>query len=400
MSDFKFAKVPDVVEIEGNDLVASPTTIDANVRSVYIHVPFCKHRCGYCDFTLVAGRDELVPEYLRAMDLELPNVRGHALDTLYFGGGTPSHLEPDELDQLFRLVLKRFDISPTTEVTVEANPDGLTTDKIDVMQQHGVNRVSLGVQSFRDDVLKFLERDHRADDVEEVAERLRSRIPNFSVDLIFAVPGQSLSEWRIAMEHAIALKPKHISTYGLTIEKGTAFWSRLQKGKFRQAPDELERDMYAAAMDDLPEAGFEQYEISNFARPGFRSRHNSVYWTGQPYEAFGPGAARFVNGCRQTNHRSVTSWLKRVLGGHSPVAESETLSTEDRARELLVIGIRRCEGINKATFAQSTGMDVNDLVAGRLTEHIQAHMVHDSESTLKLTREGRFVADSIVVDLL
>lgn len=378
----------------------SPPSIDSNVRSVYIHVPFCKHRCGYCDFTLVAGRDELVPEYLRAIDLELPDVRGHSLDTLYFGGGTPSHLQPDQLEQLFRLVLDRFELSPNTEVTVEANPDGLTTEKIGVMQQWGVNRVSLGVQSFRDDVLQFLERDHRADDVRDVAEYLRSRIPNFSVDLIFAVPGQSLSEWDVEMQQAMDLAPKHISTYSLTIEKGTTFWSRLRKGSFQQTPEELDRDMHAAAMDTLPAFGFEQYEISNFAQSEYRSRHNCVYWTGEPYEAYGPGAARYVDGCRQTNHRSVTTWLKRVLNGQSPVAETETLPPEDRARELLFVGLRRCDGVDKDAFAQRTGFEVDNLTAGRLVDHINAGLIEDTVTTLRLTREGRFVANSVVVDLL
>ncbi len=374
--------------------------IGDEIRSVYVHVPFCKHRCGYCDFTLVAGRDELIADYLRALNLELPDTAGHELDTLYFGGGTPSHLEPDDLDRLLSIVSRRFSLTPQTEITVEANPDGFTAEKIEVLRTHGVNRVSLGVQSFRADVLKFLERDHQADDVARVAEQLQSRIPNFSVDLIFAVPGQSLPEWQEAMTQAVELKPKHISTYGLTIEKGTAFWSRVRKGQFRQAPDELEREMYAAAMDELPGYGFGQYEISNFAGDGYESKHNSVYWTGQPYEAYGPGASRYVGQRRETNHRSVTTWLKRVIAGESPVAESDELSAEDRARELLAVGIRRCDGVNKAEFHETIGVEVDELIRGRVDQYIGAGLVEDSSDCVRLTRDGRFVADSIVVDLL
>ena len=251
--------------------------IYAEPRAAYLHVPFCAHRCGYCDFTLVAGRDDLTDDYLRAMSVELASLeRAREVDTVFFGGGTPTHLPPKQLAGLLELTRKWFVLAPGYEWSVEANPFGLSDEKIELLADAGVNRISLGVQSFDADVLKLLERDHRADEVVSAVERIRRRIENVGLDLIFGVPGQSFDLWRETLSKAIKLKPTHLSTYGLTFEKGTAFWTRREKGALAQLPDELERDMYAATMSDLAAAGFEHYEISNFARPGFRCRHNQT----------------------------------------------------------------------------------------------------------------------------
>jgi len=370
-------------------------------RSAYVHVPFCRHRCGYCDFTLVAGRDDLIESYLAALDRELDSVAGPMeLDTLFLGGGTPTHLSPAQLGRLFELLLARFRPASGAEFSVEANPADVTDERVAVLADAGVNRVSLGVQSFDDAILKALERDHDAATVQIAVERLRRRFENISVDLIFAVPGQSISLWKDTLQRAIELRPAHVSTYGLTVEKGTAFWSRRQKGLLPSLPDDLEREMYAAAMDELAAAGLEQYEISNFARPGFACRHNEVYWTGKPYLAFGPGAASFVNGVRTTNHRSVTTWIKRVLAGESPVMESERLPPEDAARERLVIGLRRTAGVDLSQFAVETGFSVDQLAAEPIQLHVAAGLLERTPTHLRLTCEGRFLSDSVTVDLL
>lgn len=370
-------------------------------RSAYIHVPFCARRCGYCDFTLVAGQDRLIGDYLRALTLEMePLPEGMPLDTLFFGGGTPTHPAPDQLRQLFAIVRRHFTLMPGYEFTIEANPNDLTDEKIGVLAEAGVNRVSLGVQSFDADVLRVLERSHSGEEVIAAIERLRPIIPNLSVDLIFGVPGQSLSLWRETLRQAVELGVTHVSTYGLTFEKGTAFWSRLQRGELATAPEELEREMYAAAMEGLAAAGFEQYEISSFARAGFRCRHNEVYWTGEPYFAFGPGAARYINGRRETNVRGVTGWLNRVLHGQSPVGESEELSPEDRAREAIVLGLRRCEGIDRDEFARRTGFDLQPLAGDTIRRYVSRGLLEECGSRIRLTREGRFLADSVVVDFL
>ncbi len=373
----------------------------AEPRAAYIHVPFCAHRCGYCDFTLVAGKDHLIDDYLRALEMELQTlVEPRSVDTLFFGGGTPTHLSPRQLDRLLRLVLNWFTLADGYEFSVEANPADLDDDKVQILADAGVNRVSLGSQSFDADVLKLLERDHRAADIVSTIERLRPRINNFSLDLIFGVPGQSLELWRATLQQAVALGPKHISTYGLTIEKGTAFWTRRRKGELIPVPDELERDMYAAAMDDLPAAGFEQYEISNFAQPGYQCRHNDVYWRAESYYAFGPGAARYINGRRETNHRSVTAWIKRVLANESPVGDSEQLDPEARARESIALALRRTDGLNRNQFQQRTGYELNNLAAAVIEKHVSGGLMEDNGSDIRLTREGRFLADMVVADFL
>jgi oxygen-independent coproporphyrinogen III oxidase len=369
--------------------------------AAYIHVPFCAHRCGYCDFTLVAGRDDLIGDYLSALEVELASLdTPRAVDTLFLGGGTPTHLPADELDRLLGLVRHWFRLNDGGEFSVEANPAGLDESKVDVLASHGVNRVSLGVQSFDPAILETLERDHDAATVEQTVRRLKKRIDNISLDLIFGVPGQSLALWRQTLARALALDPRHVSTYGLTFEKGTTFWSRRRKGTLVALDDELERAMYAAAIDDLSAAGLLQYELSNFARPGFSCRHNETYWAGLPYYGFGPGAARYLGGRRETNHRGVMTWLARIERGESPVGDHEELAPEDRAREALVLGLRRTAGIRLHEFRDATGFDAADLTAGRLASSIEAGLIEQTPETLRLTREGRFVADTIIVDLL
>ena len=374
---------------------------NSNPKAAYIHVPFCAHRCGYCDFTLVAGRGDLIEDYLRGLEIELSVLKSEVtIDTLFFGGGTPTHLSAEQLQRLTELVLRQFPLSDGYEFSVEANPAGLDDAKIDVLAGAGVNRVSLGIQSFDAAILEILERDHRRDDIYSAVERVRRRIDNVSLDLIFGVPGQSLSLWEETLHEAVNLQPQHISTYGLTFEKGTSFWTRRLKGDLLPAGEELERAMYAAAMDELAAAGYEQYEISNFARPGFLCRHNEVYWRGLPYFGFGPGAARYDGLRRETNHRSVTTWLKRVFAGESAVGDIDELSAEDRARELLILLLRRCEGGAKDEFRQRTGFDVHQLADQSIALFCRDGILEETDTHLRLTTAGRFVADTVFVDLL
>ena len=366
-----------------------------------MHVPFCVHRCGYCDFTLLAGRDDLAGDYLRALEVELRSLeRPREVDTLFFGGGTPTHLASDELARLLKLAREWFRLAPGYEFSVEANPAGLTDEKLRLLADAGVNRVSLGVQSFDEGLLKLLERDHREADILDTVARLQQRFENVSLDLIFALPGQTLAHWRETLRRAIELQPTHLSTYGLTFEKGTAFWSRREKGAIQQLPNELERDMYAAAMDDLAAAGFEQYEISNFARPGYRCRHNQTYWRALPYFGFGPGAARYINGRRESNHRSTTTWIKRVLAGQSGVAMSEELTPEHRAREAIVLGLRQLDGIRRDEFLTLTGFDLDSLVGQTIRREVAAGRIEDFGDGVRITHEGRFFADPVMIAFL
>lgn len=371
-------------------------------QAAYLHVPFCVHRCGYCDFTVIAGRDDLIPAFLSAMERELSSLDSpQPVRTLFLGGGTPTHLPPTALRKFLQLASTWFPSSVDGEFSVEANPADLTDEKIALLANAGVNRVSLGAQSFDAAALDVLERDHTPERIADVVRSLQAAgIENVSLDLIFGVPGQSLDSWQNSLRQAIELEPKHISTYGLTIEKGTAFWNRVAKDELRTLPDELERTMYAVAIDELSAAGFEQYELSNFARPGFACRHNQTYWQGEAYYGFGPGAARYLNGSRETNHRSVFTWLKRIEAGESAVMDSETLTPQDRAHERLALGLRMMAGIDLQEFRSSTGFTIEDLAGAAIEQHLENGLLEIHAGRLRLTREGRFVADTITVDML
>ncbi len=370
-------------------------------RSVYIHVPFCAHRCGYCDFTLVAGRDDLADSYLDALTLEIDRTNCcDELDTLFIGGGTPTHLRADQLERLMQILGDRFTLAPGAEFSVEANPAGLDTDKLDVLANAGANRLSLGIQSFDDRDLLVLERDHNREELGPCVDRVRQRFSNVSFDLIFAVPGQTLAVWNDSLQSALKLRPDHLSTYGLTFEKGTSYWSRRNHGAIQQADESLETDMYAAAIDTLSAAGFEQYEISSFARPGFRCIHNQVYWSGQSYQGFGPGAASYIDARRTCNHRSTTTWLKQTLNGQSAVAETEQLEPDDRAREFLVLSLRRLDGVSHADFQQATQRNLTELAGPALMRMQDQGLITDDAKRVRLTREGLFLFDTVAAELL
>jgi len=371
-------------------------------RSVYVHVPFCKHRCGYCDFTLVAGRDDLIGAYLDSLAIELQRVEKRVeIDTLFFGGGTPTHLPPAELARLFQLLRDSYILASGFEFSVEANPANLSDETVRVLADFGVNRVSLGAQSFDPQALMLLERDHTPGEIAAAVERLRDLgIENVSLDLIFGVPGQSADVWHETLRRAIALEPTHVSAYGLTFEKGTSFWSRREKGLLSQSDEELERTMYGLAMDELPIAGFAQYELSNYARPRFECRHNAMYWSGAPFEAFGPGAARLIDGVRSTNHRSVFTWIKRLKSGESPVGETDSLTPEGRAREAIFVGLRRTAGIERDAFQRLTGFSLDDLAGDVVRRQVELGFLEDTGTHVRLSREGRFVADSVIAEFL
>jgi oxygen-independent coproporphyrinogen-3 oxidase len=403
-------------------------------RSAYLHVPFCRHRCGYCNFTLVAGRDDLIEDYLRALEIELSWLEmPRPVETLFLGGGTPTHLPPRELERLLSLAKKWFPAAncragqagsasadppgwtlvsvgsalaeaslthPAYEFSIEANPIDLEAERTEVLAAAGVTRVSLGVQSFDDKKLAVLERDHRRREIESAYAAARSFAHSVSLDLIFAAPGESLDHWRRDLESAIALAPDHVSTYGLTFEKGTSFWTRRHRSELPQAAEDLEAQMYELAIDTLTAAGYEHYEVSNFARTGHKCRHNEVYWTGGSYFAAGPGASRHIAGRRETNHKSTTTYIRRVLAGQSPVAESEELSPEDRARERLVFGLRRLEGISLADFAHDTGFDIDTLGGQSLTRFVEQGLLDRSQTRLRLTRKGLLVSDALWPELI
>ncbi len=373
----------------------------AVARSAYFHVPFCARRCGYCNFTLVANRADLTESYLRAIEIELRGLgQPREVDTLFFGGGTPTQLKGAQLERLLSLATHWHPPARGHEFSVEANPADVDRDVLRLLARFGVTRISLGAQSFSDEKLHLLERDHTTRDIYRAVKLVREAGMHVALDLIFGAPNETPAAWQADLDAALALEPDHVSTYGLTFERGTTFWNRLSHGQLSQLGDETQREMFARAIDSLTAAELEHYEVSNFARPGQRCRHNEVYWSGGSYFAAGPGASRYLDGVRETNHRSTTTYLKRVLSGRSPIADRERLEPEDRARELLVFGLRRMEGVARDWFTARTGFKIDALVGQPLEHYLALGLFEDAGERIRLTREGLFVSDAIWPDFL
>ncbi len=367
----------------------------ASPRSVYVHVPFCRHRCGYCNFSVVAGRDYLVERYLKSIEIEIGWLDDrYEIDTLFLGGGTPSHLSPDDLARLMGIIRTRFRFANNAEVSAECNPNDLDATTASALADCGCNRVSLGVQSLDGPKLKSLERDHTLDDVHDAVERAKSFAKSVSVDLIFAAPDESLEQWQRDLKSALELQTDHVSAYELTYEKGTQFWNRLKAKAIREADENTRADMYSYAIESLNAAGLAQYEISSFAKKGHRCRHNEVYWNGDPYFAFGPGAARFVDGVREMNHLSTMQYFKQVEAGKRPVDFRERLSSEAAARERLAIALRHVDGVNCDRFSTQTGFTIAQLLGDHGLRWQQQGLLTVDDAA-RLTPAGRMIYNHV-----
>lgn len=283
---------------------------------------------------------------------------------------------------------------------MEANPDSLTEEKAAVLAAFGVNRVSIGVQSFQPRLLNALDRRHRPEHVEAAVTAVRQYIPVVSFDLIFAVPGSTRADWQADLETALAFRPEHISTYGLTYEKGTPLWKQRYRGAIAPVAEDDELAMYEYAIDRLTAAGYEHYEISNFAQPGFRCRHNECYWANEPYYGFGVGAARYIHGARELNIRDTQLYIRRALAGEPTAFQREELPPRERAFETIATQLRRAAGIDRVRFHRQTGFHLDELVStviARLREH---GIVEDDGRCVRLTRRGRCVADAAIAEFL
>ncbi|MEZ6095515.1 MAG: radical SAM family heme chaperone HemW [Pirellulaceae bacterium] len=372
------------------------------IESVYVHVPFCRHRCGYCNFALVADRDYLIDRYLNALSIELEQASPEptALRTLYFGGGTPSHLSNRHLEQIVRMLSRYFSISNETEFTLEANPQDLLQDRADGLNKLGINRVSLGVQSFDDQKLKRLDRDHTADDIRYAIDECHRFANSISIDLIFDAPDESIEDWERELSRVPDLGIHHVSTYELTYEKGTRFWSQLSKGGMEQGSEDKRLEMYKLAIESLGRVGLEQYEISSFALNGHRSMHNQVYWSGKPYWAFGPGASGYVSAKRYQNAASVNRYIQLLESGERPWSDLEALPDEQRCRELFAIGLRQLDGINPIEFERITGRGLASVCPTTVQHLHEIGMLTFERNRIRLSEAGKFVYDSIATEIL
>ncbi len=371
---------------------------------LYVHVPFCTRKCGYCDFYSTVARADQPPALVAALLTELDQAvirPGHQAETIFVGGGTPTVLPQEQMQRLFEALGKLARGSRTHEFTVEANPATLDARKAALLAEAGVDRVSLGAQSFNPSELRVLDREHDPADVERsVAIARAAGIRRLNLDLIFGVPGQTLASWAESLDRALALAPEHLACYGLTYEPGTPLHRRRAVGRLRQADEDLEADLYLMTIDRLAAAGYEQYEISAYARPGGRCLHNLRYWRNLPGVGLGPSASGYLEGRRYRNVPDTAEYVRRVNAGQDAAAEWETLSPLERAGEAAMLGLRMTEGIEPAEFNGQTGFDLWSLYREVIQPHLEAGLLTVTGGRVALTRRGLLVADRIMADFL
>ena len=375
----------------------------AKVRGAYVHVPFCFHKCHYCDFYSVVdtrGRQEAFVDRL-VEELEVCSRYLHApLDTVFVGGGTPTLLSVDQWRRLLDVMRRCLPLQAGSEFTVEANPETVTEELAATLAGGGVNRISIGSQSFHAAHLKTLERWHDPSNVDRAVRIFRAAgIENINLDLIFAIPGQSLNDWAGDLNRALSLEPTHLSCYGLTYEPDTLMSARLSAGEIQRADEDLEAEMYEVTIDALAAAGLEHYEISNWSRPGRRCRHNMLYWTNGEWWPFGPSAAGHVNGVRWKNVRRLDAYLQtRPL---PPIADVEQLDIARAAGEALMLGLRLIDGLPMAAAHDLIRQTAD--ATGRLEaidQAISRRLLDSTDQQLRLTRAGLLLADDIIAQLI
>jgi len=382
------------------DLSAFPTS-RAPV-GLYIHVPFCVRKCRYCDFASRPFSARELERYLDALKREIAQrPDGVVPSTVYIGGGTPTALPEADLERLLALVREAVGSARVEEWTCEANPGTLTAAKARALRAAGVNRLSLGAQTFDADQLLRLGRTHTAEAIGEAVACARAAgFDNIGLDLLYALPGQSPSEAERDLERALALLPEHLSLYALTIEDGTPFAAERDAGRLAAADDETARAQYDRARALLAGAGYIHYEISNFARPGFEGRHNSLYWSGGEYLGFGPSAHSHWRGARRGNFQGLEEWAAALSKGWKPIAFEERLDPAARARETLVFGLRRIAGWQREDFRRATGFDYDELRGPEIEDLERDGLLERGPEGLRLTEGALFVSDAVFRELI
>lgn len=377
-------------------------------QAVYIHIPFCDEICHYCDFAKVYYRTQQRDAYLNALEREIALTLSatpliEPIQTLYLGGGTPTALNLEELNQLFTTINKYFKpfFAPDVEISIEANPDSLTLEKLVYLQSQGVNRLSIGVQTFNEQHLEKMGRTHTKAQVETViAQAKQAGFDNINVDFIYGVPNQTHAEVMADITQFLALDIQHISTYALIIEPHTKFYMQQNRGQLVETEDEIEADMYEAIQLALLANGYEQYELSNFARAGFGSRHNLTYWQNLDYYGFGLGAHGYLNNERYANTRAITAYVKQLSENQRPIVEVNRLSRNEQIEETLFLGLRTREGVNKVTFAQRFGVELTDLYGNVITSHVKKGWIIETSECITLAPNTLFIANQILSDYL
>ena len=363
--------------------------------SAYVHIPFCTQICYYCDFSKVFIKNQPVDSYLEHLLEEFQSYDIQKLRTLYIGGGTPTALSAPQLEILLKGLTKNLDLSSLEELTIEANPGDLDADKIAVLKNSAVNRVSLGVQTFDDKMLKKIGRSHLEKDIYENIDRLKlAGFDNISIDLIYALPGQTMEQVKENVAKAIGLDIPHMSLYSLILENHTVFMNRMRRGKLPLPKEELEAEMFEYIIVELERVGFEHYEISNFSKPGFESRHNLMYWDNAEYYGIGAGASGYVNGVRYKNHGPIRHYLSAVEEGNARITE-EHLSQKEQMEEEMFLGLRKKSGVSMARFEEKFGRSFDGLYGEIVRDLVQQGLMQIDGDRVRMTKRGLFLGDTV-----
>ena len=363
--------------------------------SAYVHIPFCTQICYYCDFSKVFIKNQPVDSYLEHLIEEYDSYDIQKLRTLYIGGGTPTALSAPQLAFLLEKLTDKLDLSYLEELTIEANPGDLDEEKIAVLKDSPVNRVSLGVQTFNDRMLKQIGRSHSEKDIyENIANLKKAGFDNISIDLIYALPKQTMDDVKTNVAKAIALDIPHMSLYSLILENHTVFMNRMRRGKLPLPKEDLEAEMFEYIIAELEKAGFEHYEISNFSKPGFESRHNLMYWDNAEYYGIGAGASGYVDGVRYKNHGPIRHYLQAVEAGNARVQE-EVLTLKEKMEEEMFLGLRKKSGVSKKRFEEKFGLSFEDQYGAVVSELTEQGLLVPDKDIVRMTKKGLFLGDTV-----
>lgn len=372
------------------------------MAGIYIHIPFCKSRCIYCGFystTLLDLRKKYINAVCREMELRKNYIR-EPFSTIYLGGGTPSLLDEAELTKLFLYINNVYDVDRNAEITMECNPDDITPKFTNMLSRLPINRISMGAQTFADSRLRLLHRRHNSDEVKHAVKLLREAgIKNISIDLMFGFPDESLSQWKEDISAALALNVEHISAYSLMYEEDTPLWKMLDTGKVKEIDEELSLTMFKELVCQLTDAGYEHYEISNFARPGYRSRHNSSYWHQVPYIGLGAAAHSFDLNSRQWNVADLKLYIEEINNGIIPM-ECEELDNDKTFNDIITTALRTSDGINLNALETRLGKRYRNTLISAAGKHIEQGLLEIRHDRLRLTSEGIFISDMVMSDLM
>lgn len=373
------------------------------MAGLYIHIPFCTKRCLYCDFfsnTEMKYKEPYLSAVIRELELRKDYLEGETVETIYFGGGTPSQLQAADFSRIFEAIHRLFDVSPCAEITLEANPDDMTPGYVAGLQTLPFNRVSMGVQSFKEEDLRFLNRRHNREQALLAVDLCKKNgLENISVDLIYGLPGQTLEEWKQNLDTVIRLDIPHISAYHLIYEEGTALYKLKEAGKIIPVDEDLSVALFTSLIDQLTANGYLHYEISNFARPGMLSRHNSSYWIGKKYLGIGPSAHSYNGQNRQWNISSLPGYLQAIDKG-VPDIEIENLDINTRYNDFIITGLRTMWGIKFNEIQHQFGKDKLIYCQKQAAPYLKQGLLIEKDDTLTLSRNGIFISDSIMSDLL